>query len=153
MNKQQIEGLYQALRLHLRTTRRLVEQFPDDKIGFRPMPDVRSAAEIAGHIYNFLTEATETVLAGKHMPADPPAFASKTELLAYTDSQLEKAYANLAKITEAQVAATISAYGTEFPGWQMLGFVYDELLHHRGQLTVYLRLLSIPPVFIYDMEG
>lgn len=153
MNKQQIEGLYHALRMHLGTTRRLVDQFPEDKINFRPVPEVRTAAEIAGHIYNFLTEATETVLAGKHIPREPPAFQSKAELLAYMDSQLEKAYANLTKITEQQVGATITAYGTEFPGWQMLGFVYDELLHHRGQLTVYLRLLSIPPIFIYDMEG
>ena len=153
MNKQQIEGLYHALRLHLRTRRRLVDQFPEDKIDFRPMPEVRSAAEIAAHIYNFLSEATETVLAGKHTPADPPAFTDKAALLAYMDSQHERAYANLAKITEAQVAATINAYGTEFPGWQMLGFVYDELLHHRGQLTVYLRLLSNPPIFVYDVEG
>jgi uncharacterized damage-inducible protein DinB len=53
-------------------------------------------------------------------------------------------------LTEAQVQGTIAAYGAEFRGWQYLGFAYDEHWHHRGQLTVYLRLLGIEPVMIYD---
>ena len=153
MNRQQIEELFRALRVHLSITRRLVSQFPDDKLNFRPHPEVRSAAEIAGHIFNFLTESTESVLAGKHMPSEPPVFETKRDILDYMASQVKKAYANLAKITEEQVAANVSAYGTQFPGWQMLGFVYDETLHHRGQLTVYLRLAGIQPVFIYDIEN
>ncbi len=152
MDKQQVDGIYQALSFHLRGTRKLVDQFPPDKIHFRPVPEVRSVAEIAAHIYNFLTEATETVLNGQHMPSEPPEFKTKQELLDYMDAQVDKGYANLAKITEAQVAATLTAYGVSFPGWQMLGFVYDETLHHRGQLTVYLRLVGIPPIFVYDLE-
>lgn len=153
MNREQIEGLFQALRAHLYIARRLVDQFPDDKIQFKPVPEVRTAAEIAGHIFSLLTEGTDMVLSGKHTPIEPPAFRTKRELLEYMDAQVKTGYANLARITEAQVGAELSAYGSTFPGWKMLGAIYDETLHHRGQLTVYLRLLGIEPVSIYDLEG
>jgi uncharacterized damage-inducible protein DinB len=35
----------------------------------------------------------------------------------------------------------------------MLGFVYDEHLHHRGQLSVYLRLMGKELPFAYDYEN
>lgn len=153
MNRETIEGLFQTLRMHLRVTRRLVNQFPEAKTHFRPVPEVRSAAELAGHIFTLLTECTDMVLQGKHAPLEPPVFKTKQELLDYMDAQVETGYANLARITDTQVAADLNAFGMTFPGWKILAAAYDETLHHRGQLTVYLRLLGIEPVSIYDLEG
>jgi uncharacterized damage-inducible protein DinB len=150
MNKQMIEGQWAYLRMILNNARKQVELIPEDKLNFRPVPEVRTAGELCVHLFMYLTESTETVLAGKHTQHEEPKFAKKSDLLKWIDGQIEKGYANLAKITDAQLAAKIDAWGTPFEGWKMVSFVMDEALHHRGQLTVYLRLMGIQPAFIYD---
>ena len=134
----------------LGNARKQVELIPEDKLDFRPVPPVRTASELCVHMFTYLTEATETVLAGKHTQREEAKFAKKADLLKWIDGQIEKGYANLAKITDAQLAAKIEAWGQAFEGWKLVGFVFDEVLHHRGQLTVYLRLMGVEPAFIYD---
>ncbi|MBU0509954.1 DinB family protein [bacterium] len=149
MNKQQIVGMYDHLKIHLDHKRKLVNQFPGDKLGYKPVVEARTAQEIAVHIYGMLTEATGTVLAAKHVPTTAPVLADKAALLAWIDKQVQTCYTDLNKITDAQLAVSIEAYGVKFPAWQMLSFVYDEVLHHGGQLTVYLRLIGIPPIQVF----
>jgi uncharacterized damage-inducible protein DinB len=150
MNKQMIEGQWGYLRGVLNNARKQVELIPENKLDFRPVPEVRSAGELSVHLFMYLTESTETVLAGKHTQRDEPRFSKKTDLMRWIDGQIEKGYANLAQITDAQLAAQITAWGEPFEAWKMVSFVFDEALHHRGQLTVYLRLMGVPPAFIYD---
>lgn len=150
MNKKMIEGQWGYLRMILGNARKQVELIPENKWDFRPTPEVRSVGELVVHMFTYLTESTETVLAGKHEQRDEKKLTGKAEALKWIDSQIETGYANLAKITDAQLAATIEAWGMPFEGWKMVGFVFDEVLHHRGQLTVYLRLMGVAPAFIYD---
>jgi len=149
MNKQMIEGQWAYLRNVLGNARKQVELIPEDKLDFRPVPEVRTVGELCVHLFMYLTESTETVLAGKHTQRDEPKFTKKADLMKWIDGQIEKGYANLAKITDAQLAAKIEAWGEPFDAWKMVSFVFDEVLHHRGQLTVYLRLMGVAPAFIY----
>ncbi|RPH92403.1 hypothetical protein EHM69_12850 [candidate division KSB1 bacterium] len=150
MNKQALEPMWAYLHKILGNARRQVELIPEDKFGFKPTPDVRSIGELCIHLFTYVTESTETVLKGKHEQKEEYKFTNKADLLKWMDGRVEQGYANFAKITDAQLAATINAWGMDFPAWQMVSFVFDEVLHHRGQLTVYLRLIGITPVFIYD---
>jgi uncharacterized damage-inducible protein DinB len=152
MNKAMVEGQWGYLRMILKNARKQIELIPEDKLHFKPTPEIREAVEIAAHMHLYLTELTETVLQGKHINREEPKFNNKADLLKWIDSQVEKGYANLAKITDDQLNKTITAWDTPFPGWQLMGFCFDEALHHRGQLTVYLRLMGIAPKFIYDFE-
>jgi uncharacterized damage-inducible protein DinB len=151
MNKAAISAEWNYFRMVLGVTRKLVDQIPEDKLDFRPTPEVRSAKELAAHVYNFLTEAVDTVEAGKHIESKERDFATKAELLSWMDAQVSKAFAKFDKLTDPQLAARIETWGQTFHGWQILDFTYQEAMHHRGQLTVYLRLMGIQPVFIYDM--
>ena len=150
MNKQMIEGQWAYLRNVLGNARKQVELIPEDKLDFRPVPEVRTVAELCVHLFMYLTESTETVLAGKHTQREEPKFAKKADLMRWIDGQIENGYANLARITDAQLAAKITAWGESFDAWKMVSFVFDEVLHHRGQLTVYLRLMGVAPAFIYE---
>lgn len=150
MNKQMIEAQWGYMRMVLGNARKQVELIPDGKLDFRPTPEVRSVGELCVHMFTYLVESTRIVLAGKQLESTEPKFTKKADLLKWIDGQIEEGYANLAKITDAQVAAVIEAWGMPFEGWKMLGFVFDEVLHHRGQLTVYLRLMGVQPAFIYD---
>jgi uncharacterized damage-inducible protein DinB len=152
MNKATLEGQFGYFRMVLGMTRKLVEQFPEDKLDFRPVPEVRSVSEIVGHNYQFMVEVATAVASGKMSDNPPPKFVKKAEMLKWMDEQIAKFYATFATLTDNQIAAKISAWGEEFPGWQLLGAAYDEHWHHRGQLTVYLRLCGIEPIMLYSYE-
>ncbi len=153
MNKQLLEGQFGYFRMVLGVTRRLVEQFPAEKLAVKPTGDVRSAAEIVVHNYQFMREAVDSVLAGSDRTCQgDPKITDKAELLKFMDESVKHFYDGFARITDAQLQTDITAYGSEFCGWQFLTFCYDEHWHHRGQLTVYLRLLGIEPVMIYSYQ-
>lgn len=145
-----LEGKYGYFRMVLGMTRRLVEQWPEERIDFRPVPEVRSAAEILAHMYAFLEEAALTAQRGRHEKQDEPVLRSKAEALAFMDRQVARFYEIWGGLGDAELERTITAYGTEFPAWQFVEFAYDEHWHHRGQLTVYLRLCGVEPLMIYD---
>jgi uncharacterized damage-inducible protein DinB len=136
----------------LNVTRKLLEQFPDDGLQFRPTDGVRSTAEVVAHTYTMITDAVDTVAQGKlvQTPAETPPFHDKAGMLRWTDAQVERGIAQFNTLTQAQMEAMIDAWSELFPAWQMLDFTYQEHLHHRGQLTVYLRLMGIQPHSIYD---
>ena len=140
------------MRMILSNVRKQLELIPEDRLNFRPMPEIRSLGELAVHMHSYLCEGPESVIAGKHVPTEEPVFTSKAELLKWTDRQVKTAYELFAQLTDKQISQTIEAYGEKFPAAKMLSFTMDEVLHHRGQLTVYLRLLGVPPAFIYDFE-
>jgi uncharacterized damage-inducible protein DinB len=150
MNKKTIEGNWKYFGMVLGVTRRLVEQFPEDKLDFRPTPEVRSVQELVAHVYNFLTEGTATVAKGVQVQQEEPHFSSKKEMLTWMDGQVKQGFATFELLNDEQIGASIDCWGQPFYGWQILDFIYQEHLHHRGQLTVYLRLLGIKPVFAYD---
>jgi uncharacterized damage-inducible protein DinB len=134
----------------LGVTRKLVEQFPADKMSFKPTEETRTVAETVVHMYSFLVEAMETIRDGNFEMTDPPKFETKPEVLGYMDLQVEKAYKIFGALTDEQLAASISSYGQTMPAWQFLTFAYDEHWHHRGALTIYLRLCGIEPLMIYS---
>ncbi len=150
MNKAQLEGQWGFMNMVLGNARRQIELLPEDKLDFRPTPEIRSAGELAVHMHQYLTELTETVINGKHVMGEEPKFKSKADLLNWMGEQVKKGNENFAKITDAQLTQTIEAWGMSFPGWQLVSFVPTEVLHHRGQFTTYLRLMGIEPVFVYD---
>jgi uncharacterized damage-inducible protein DinB len=151
MNKQSQERKWKYFGAVLGVTRKLVQQFPDDQIDYRPTPEVRSVQELVSHVYTFLTESVDSVAAGQHIPGTEPHFKTKAEMLSWMDSQVEKAFTKFHTLTDEQIETQIEAWGEPFYGWQILDFTFQEHLHHRGQLTVYLRLLGIEPVFVYGM--
>jgi uncharacterized damage-inducible protein DinB len=153
MNKQMLSGQWQFFRMVVGLTRKLVEQIPADKLDFRPTPEIRSVSEIVTHMYNMLTDAVNTVREGKPVMGEEPIFTDKTMLLKWMDSQVDTAFAGFEELTDAQLAVKMDCWGDTFDAWQFLDFCYQEHLHHRGQLTVYLRLLGIQPFFIYDFEN
>lgn len=152
MNKQTMDGKYGYFKMVHGVTRRMIDQMPEDKLGFKPAPEVRSFSEIVVHMYAFLDSSMQIVKTGKFVDDVNPAISSKAELLKFVDSQFAKAMATLDTLTDAQYATNVDAWGTTFPAWQLPAFAYDEHWHHRGSLTVYLRLNGITPVMIYDYQ-
>ena len=142
----------------LSNTRKVLERVPDDKLNWRPHPKSRTLGQLAQHVaelpWLFRVAATEQNLdAGNRPPPVEPA--STAELLAKFDETSAAARAAFGRINEEQLAEEWSLLfrGKVFftiPRYSALRtFVLSHLVHHRGMLLVYLRLLDVPVPGLY----
>jgi uncharacterized damage-inducible protein DinB len=140
------------------TTRRLLERMRDDRLAFKPHPRSMSMGGLATHLSN-LPGWADAILNGTRFDlADaPPALAERTsraEILQAFDEATIRARAWLDK-TDAELTApwTLARNGHDVFVVPRLAafrtFVLNHLIHHRGQLSVYLRLndIAVPPIY------
>lgn len=140
------------------TTSRVLERVPEDALSWRPHEKSMSLGQLALHIAGlpsgFAELLDEPTVEMPEMGSRPEA-ASVEELLETLEESVEAA------------ARTIGAWGHEAlaSDWRMTrdgetvvdvpraGMLRAGLLnhwyHHRGQLTVYLRLLDVPLPAVY----
>lgn len=136
-----------------------VESIPADKFTFQATPDMRSVAGVLQHVVQ-----SQKMLIGEVCRPDTnllrQSFADQVETYASGVSQIEdkQSLVELLRTTMEESEASLRAAGDEmqkdmkrFDGKQMakldfLAFAIAHEMYHRGQLTVYERLLDIEPV-------
>jgi uncharacterized damage-inducible protein DinB len=142
------------------TTRRLLERLPDDeaRLAWKPHAKSMSLGGISTHLSNIPNWATAIFdrpafdLAEVPLPLDPKA--SRAEILSFFDDSA-RAARNAMDKSDAEYAGmwTLRRDGQEMfsmPRTSVFrNFVLNHLIHHRGQLSVYLRLNDIPVPAIY----
>jgi uncharacterized damage-inducible protein DinB len=86
---------------------------------------------------------------------EPPKVESRAQALAVFDKEASEGRAALAKVSDADIMKNwkLLAGGQEIftmPRVAVIrGMVMNHLIHHRGQATVYLRLLGVPVPGLY----
>ncbi len=144
----------------IRTTRSLIELVPEEKADFRPHEKSYSAGELCFHLGRLLSWAKMTLEQTEYDMAastdvPKPTFESIEGCLALLDENAAEARAAIDAASDEQLMVGWSlkvAGDTQFtmPRVAVLrSFVMNHLIHHRGQLTVYLRLLDIPLPPVY----
>ena len=144
------------------TTRGLLERVPEDKAMWKPHPRSMALGQLAMHIANlpqwtfYTLERTEfDTNPPDGVPLTGPAYESAAKLLQTYDTNVAAARALLARTTDGQfmVQWTLKSGGKNMfsmPRVAVLrSFVLNHAVHHRGQLSVYLRLLDVPIPNIY----
>jgi uncharacterized damage-inducible protein DinB len=140
------------------TTRRLLERVPDERLTWKPHEKSMSMAGLATHLGN-IPHWGETILSGPFFDLGdaPPTLqprGSRTEILDAFDAATRKTRGVMDR-TDAEYA---SAWTLKRGGHEMFtmpriaafrSFVLNHVIHHRGQLSVYLRLNDIPVPAIY----
>jgi uncharacterized damage-inducible protein DinB len=139
-------------------TRKLLERLPDVKLSWKPHAKSMSLGALATHIAT-LPEWGDTILneslfdfAGA--PPPPAERTSCAEILKHFDQSAAKTRKALDR-SDAEYAGmwTLKRDGQEIFSMPRVaalrGFVLSHLIHHRGQLSVYLRLNDIPVPAIY----
>jgi uncharacterized damage-inducible protein DinB len=142
--------------------RKTLERVPDDKLSWKPHPKSMSLGGLATHLANMLTWVDLTLGASELdiAPAGKPAFKSselrsRSEILAAFDKHAAAARKALAGASDATLLGpwTLIAGGKKLftlPRVACLrSFTMNHMIHHRGQLTVYLRLLDVPVPALY----
>jgi len=144
------------------TTRRCLERIPEDKLGWKPHEKSMTMGELAAHIANMTNWANFTMNQDVFdlNPTDGPAFQSPKvdsipELLTYFDKGVADAKASMLAAEDARWMTNWSLANAgktlmTFPRVTVMrSFVMNHIVHHRGQLSVYLRQCDIPVPSIY----
>jgi len=144
------------------TTRRTLERVPETNLDWAPHPRSMKINRLAGH----LAELPGLIMAAVALdafdvrppgapPREPTVMTSRHQILGLFDKNVAAARAAIAGASDADLAKTftLTAGGKEIfslPRTAALrGFVINHVIHHRGQLTVYLRLKEVPVPSIY----
>lgn len=139
-------------------TRVVLERLPDDRYGWRPHARSFTAGELASHLANLpgwaMATLRETAVDTATQPR-PTVATSRAELLGQFDMRVAEARAALVTMTDPQLCETWTLRQGDRTLFSMprlsvwRSFVMNHLVHHRGQLSVYLRLLDVPVPAIY----
>jgi len=140
------------------TTRRLLERVPEARFEWRPHERSMTIGKLAGHLAGIPFWCTATLDATEldldTMPMQPTP-ATRADLLAVFDAKVAKARAGLAAASDPELLApwTLKKGGQVFFTMPRISairsFVMNHSIHHRGQLSVYLRLNDVPLPPIY----
>ena len=144
------------------TTRMLLERVPEEKADWKPHARSMSIGELAMHLASLLRWASLT-LERTEFDTSPPdeeraaplQFASRTQLLETYDAAVQAGRRLLAATSDGafMVPWTLKSGGKSMFSMPRAAvfrsFVLNHSVHHRGQLTVYLRLLDVPIPYIY----
>jgi uncharacterized damage-inducible protein DinB len=151
------EALLPEFDAEMATTRRLLERVPADKLDWKPHPKSRSLGEIATHVtelprWGLRFEALQWRVGGEKAPP----MRSAAEYLARFDENVASARAGIARKSDAEMQeefTVLKPNGEVFFHHKrkslLRRILLNHLIHHRGQLTVYLRLNDVPLPPIY----
>ncbi|HVZ39321.1 MAG TPA: DinB family protein [Candidatus Kapabacteria bacterium] len=154
MTAEDVRGRFSWLEYTERATAKMMEMIPEDAWDFRPAEGCRTVGELAAHLYG-AERATLLGLERGSMTQEEysrdqgPAIAARKDVHDLMESARQARARVLESLTDESLNVPIKLFYGEFTAAQVIGFVYDEHWHHRGQLTVYLRALGLEPPFIY----
>jgi uncharacterized damage-inducible protein DinB len=143
------------------TTRRLLDRVPEAEFSWRPHQKSRSLGELSGHLAQIphwcriVLESSSFDLAESVDDTRAKAPPSRSALLKEFDASVSAARGLLVRMTDAELLAqwTLNRADQEILSLPRISavrsFVMNHSIHHRGQLTVYLRLRDVllPPIY------
>lgn len=131
------------------TTRRVIEAVPENKSGYRPEPKSRSALELAHHIAVSEVWFLNSIADGSFAWAEPEPAKNIAQVLADYDKAFAPALARARQVPAEQLVAIIDFFGMKFPAFTYIQFCQDHTVHHRGQLSTYLRPMGskVPDIY------
>jgi uncharacterized damage-inducible protein DinB len=142
--------------------RRVIERIPADRLDYRPHPKSFTLGELANHLVTVPGWAAGTMTTLEldfSLPetrAKMPKPSTTVEgMLDILDGGVKMALEALSQAADAdyQVVWSLKNEGQVLFAMPRIavyrGFVMNHLIHHRAQLTVYLRLLDVPVPSLY----
>ena len=155
------ESLLSDFDREMSLTRRLLERLPDDKFDWKPHAKSMSLGRLAEHLAELPQWVSSSItlsefdLAKVQRPESYRKPDTRTAVLAMFDKSSAEARTTLSGRTDAELLApwTLKTGGKEIFTLPKAGvvrnFVINHIIHHRGQMSVYLRLLDQPVPSIY----
>jgi len=147
------EFFLQQLNEESETTRKMLALVPDEKLDWKPHAKSMTLRTLATHVAELptwipMTFNTDELDFAKE-PYNPPVFNTNKELMAYFEECLRSGQESLTPENEQHLGKPWTLrngdeiYMTQ-PKLEVIRMSISQIIHHRAQLGVYLRLLNIP---------
>jgi uncharacterized damage-inducible protein DinB len=154
-----LQPTFDEIREEAAITKRILERVPADKLSWKPHPKSMSLGQLALHIANIpggiarILQMEEFDTA--HANFNPPQPKNVEEIHAAHEQSVRAAEGYLEGMSEETALANwrLLAHGKQISSQPRIVVLRSIMLnhwyHHRGQLSVYLRLLEVPVPVIY----
>ena len=148
-----IELLLKELDQEAVTTRKMLERVPADKFGWQPHPKSMNMKALATHVAELPSWISMTMNTSEldfaTTPYAPVDVKSTEDLLDHFEKSFKDGRSELEKADENQFSEMWTLrngekiYSTSSK-YEVIRMSMSQVIHHRAQLGVYLRLLDIP---------
>jgi len=160
------DSLLPEFQHEMETTRKTLERVPEDKTSWKPHDSSMPMGRLAGHIAEMVGFVASTFQGdsfdfappgGKRM--EPTSMTSREQLLGIFDKNVASATAALSKASDEELMKTWTLMngGKTFFAMPRIAvlrsMILNHIIHHRGQLSVYLRMNKVPVPSIYGPSG
>jgi uncharacterized damage-inducible protein DinB len=152
-----VDSILMELDQESKTTRKLLERIPEDKLGWKPHAKSQSLAVLSMHTARIGGQIAKAAAVDsfEFAPGPPSDPKTRKEILDAFDENVASAREILKSFDDARMMSMWSATmgGKTLMTIPRVAMIRTLLLnhtyHHRGQLSVYLRLLDVPVPSIY----
>jgi uncharacterized damage-inducible protein DinB len=136
---------------HRRLTRRVIDTFPDEKLFSFSVGGMRPFGALAMEMVTMAVPMVQGAISGDWNASSSRDSRPKQEVLRLWDESTEQLDSLWPQIPPQRFQETLTAFG-QYPGvlHDLILYVIDNEIHHRGQGYVYLRALGIEPPPFYD---
>jgi len=145
--------LVQSLEREFPVTAKVLRAVPDAKSSYKPDPNAKSAAELAWHIASSEVWFLDSIANGAFVPGAENDYKNpggSEQIAAWYEKETKRAIAGVKKLTGAQLLKVVDFYGAfQLPNFSYLQFELVHGVHHRGQLSTYLRPMGSKVPSIY----
>ncbi|SHN11087.1 DinB family protein [Mucilaginibacter sp. OK098] len=148
-----IPMLLKEMEQEAQTTRKMLERVPNDKFDWQPHVKSMTIRKLAGHIAELPSWVSMTIntdhLDFADNPYTQPVINNTTELLALFEKSLAEGKAELEKTNEDELIKNWTLRNGDqvysvSQKVEIIRMTYCQIVHHRAQLGVFLRLLDVP---------
>jgi len=144
--------LYQLLKnsieRHFEETLPLIEQLSDVDIMSRPVAEGREVGEVVLHLLRSLEFYTKGVVTGdwKPLPYNLETYTTSEAIIQLTRDVFDSVRVYTSRLSSFDMKRVIKTSGRPAAVGEIILEMLEHSIHHRGQITVYYRLLGITPV-------
>lgn len=148
-----IQVLLKEMNQEAETTRKMLSRVPNDKYDWQPHEKSMTVRRLATHLAELPSWVSMTLTTSEldfaKNPYGVPAIDKTQDLLAYFENNLKDGTRHLEKATEQDLEPNWTLrngdtiYSVRSKA-EVLRMTFCQIVHHRAQLGVYLRLLNVP---------
>jgi uncharacterized damage-inducible protein DinB len=149
-----LHGVYlPGLKNEQRLTKSIIEAIPLDKSDYRPDKISKSALDLAWHIAATEMRFMEAVPAGAFDLSPrplPDSIKNSADLAGWYTDNFTAHFEKLTKLSNEQLLKMVDFRGMfQLPAVMYLNILLHHSIHHRGQLSTYLRPMGAKVPSIY----
>jgi uncharacterized damage-inducible protein DinB len=151
------DAMLMEMDMEEKTTQRVLERIPESKLTWKPHPKAYSLGQLAMHIAVAPGRIASAAIEDSHefSPAPPPDPKTRQEIIAAFSESNAKAKQVVKTFDDAKMGSmwTLKRNGKTIMSLPRVAFLrsimMNHIYHHRGQLSVYIKLLDVPVPSIY----